>query len=46
MKGNKILLINRNREEKDIKTWRLMQKEAAQDSDYRKIHGKGCLRNV
>lgn len=25
--GNKVLLINRNREERDIKTWRLMQKK-------------------
>lgn len=46
VKGNKILLINRNREERDIKTWRLMQKKAAQDSDYRKMQGKGGLGNV
>lgn len=25
--GNKILLINRNREERDIKTWRLVEKK-------------------
>lgn len=35
--GNKILLINRNREERDIKTWRFMRKKAAQDSDYGKM---------
>lgn len=35
--GNKILLINRNREERDIKTGRFMRKKAAQDSDYGKM---------
>lgn len=35
--GNKMLLINRNREEGGIKTWRLTQKNATQDGDCGKM---------
>jgi len=41
--GNKISLINRNKEERDIKTWRLMRKRQLRIVTVGKCRGKELL---